>query len=231
MLGRICIAKTTLWRVTAEDEDILGLRLLKVTIPPTGRRLQLHTAARLLVKNRVGRVLVPEHFAHWALLGRYGLSPVGTEDFCRGMAAPLALAGLQRLEIPEEAATVVLRGERVTRAMRLAALALCPRVRGVIVTAHAGGEALQAELRREYGVPSLEESWGRAPDVAVHFSEFHGGGRLLLRLYGPEPDLAGLSICCRRESLPKDCEPMPLMAALWETGKLRGDDSDIFSET
>lgn len=205
----------------------MGLRLLRVCVPAPGRRGQLRRAARLLVKARVGRVLVPTGFGAWDLLGKYGLSPVETEDFCRAMAAPLALGALKGLGLDPGAAAVALRGERVTRPMRMAALALCPRVRSLTVSAPLGGEALQAELRREYGVADVAEG-RRTPDVAVHFSEIWGGGAVVLRLYGPAPELAGLTLDCAVPELPEDCQRLPLLAALWETGRLRMGACEVF---
>ncbi|NCB63716.1 MAG: hypothetical protein EOM52_08915 [Clostridia bacterium] len=227
MLGRICIDHTRRFRVALEEEEILGLRLLKALVPAPGRAGQLRRAARLLAKKKVGRVLVPDGFADWEGLERYGLKRVETEDFCRAIAAPLTLAALRRMDVADESATVVLRGERVTRAMRMAAIALCQRVRNVVISAHIGGEGLQAELRREYGVPNMEEGRGRIPDVALHFSESHGNAAVIFRLYGRDPDLNGLQVGCAYPGIPGDCEQLPLLAALWETGKLRADDPKI----
>ena len=210
-----------------EQETIQGLRLWKVSVPAPGRPGQLRKAARLLRKRKVSRVLVPDGFDGWPILEPYGLYPVETEDFCRAMAAPLAAAALRRMDVTDESATVVLRGERVTRAMRMAALTLCRNVRNVVVSAPIGGEALQAELRREFGVPNVEEGRGRVPDVALHFSESYGNAAEIFRLYGPEPDLNGLQITCKGEGLPRDCQTLQLMAALWETGKLRGEEPEI----
>lgn len=231
MMGRICLEKGIRWRMSAERETILGLTLLKVAVPAPGRPGQLRRAARILRRHKVSRVLAPEGFDAWPLLEQYGLYPVETEEFCRAMAAPLVLAALRRVEVSDESATVALRGERVTRAMRMAALSLCRGVRNVVISAPIGGEALQAELRREFGVPNVEEGRGRIPDVAVHFSERHGTGAAIFRLYGPAPDLNGLQIGCRREGLPEDCQLLPMMAALWETGKLRVEEPEIRSET
>lgn len=227
MLGRICIDPQRRFRVTLEEENILGLRILKASVPAPGRAGQLRRAARLLAKRKVGRVLVPDGFTAWELLERYGLKRVETEDFRRAIAAPLALAALRRMDVMDESATVVLRGERVTRAMRMAAISLCRRVRNVVISAHIGGEGLQAELRREYGVPNVEEGRGRIPDVALHFSESHGNGAIIFRLYGREPDMNGMKVGSARPGLPEDSEQLALMAALWEAGKLRVDDPEI----
>ena len=143
-----------------------------------------------------------------------------TGDFCRALAPAIALAALKGMGIPPEQGVVVLRGERVTRALRLTALALCPRVKGVLVDAPSGGEALRRELRREYGVPALEDGPGRRAQLALHFSPATGRGERLADLSGPAPALADYHFGLEGEALPEDCEALPLLSALWESGRL-----------
>ncbi len=92
-----------------------------------------------------------------------------------------------------------------------------------------GGDALRAELRREFGVPAVEESRSLRPDVALHFGEAGGGGQTVFRLYGAEPDLAGFMLTPAGQELPADCDRLPILAALWETGRLSCERLDVIS--
>ncbi len=161
MMGQILYGPRGL-RTRLTREEALGLPLLRAQT--AGRRPgAVRRAARALRKQGVRRALVPPGFPDWELLEGQGIRPVETGDFCRALAPAIALAALKGMGIPPEQGVVVLRGERVTRALRLTALALCPRVKGVLVDAPSGGEALRRELRREYGVPALGGPAAGAP--------------------------------------------------------------------
>lgn len=87
-----------------------------------------------------------------------------------------------------------------------------------MIDAPRGGTALAEDLRRRFGVPLLPRE--TAGDAGVLFSPGSvGADRQTLRLSSPAPDLAGL-----RLSLPgleeKDREKLPLLAALWQAGRL-----------
>lgn len=125
---------------------------------------------------------------------------------------------------------MVLRGERVTRAMRMSALKLCPEVKNLLIAAPVGGAGLQAELRREYGVPALEDAPGRAPDLAIHFAPSAGGGARIVDLSGNSPRMDHFSFALREQTLPEDCEGLPLLAALWETGRLDPAEITVFTD-
>ena len=56
--------------------------------------------------------------------------------------------------------------------------------------------------------------------MALHFAPAAGRGERLADLSGPSPVLEGLSFTLDGQELPGDCEPLPLLAALWETGRL-----------
>ena len=153
-----------------------------------------------------------------------------TGEFCRAMAPAVALAALTGAHIRPEGATVVLRGERVTRAMRMSALKLCPEVKNLLIAAPVGGAGLQAELRREYGVPALEDAPGRAPDLAIHFAPSAGGSARIVDLSGNSPRMDHFSFALREQALPEDCEGLPLLAALWETGRLDPAEITVFTD-
>ena len=108
--------------------------------------------------------------------------------------------------------------------MLRAALALCPRVRRLTISAPRGGERLAAWLRQEYGLPILPADApaqavlllqpGAEPDAA-------DGSALCpaLTLFGPAPDLAGLRLAAP-DLAQEDREALPLLSALWEGGRL-----------
>lgn len=218
MIGQILYGGRGL-RTRFTREEILGLPLLRAQT--AGKRAgAVRRAARALQKRGVRRTLAPPGFSHWELLERQGLRPVETGDFCRALAPAIAQAALGEMGILPEQSIVVLRGERVTRAMRLAALELCPRIKGVLIDAPAGGEALRRELRREYGIPALEDGPARRAQLALHFSRAAGRGERLIDLSGPAPVLEGYRFTLEKGPLPGEWEVLPLLSALWESGRL-----------
>lgn len=197
-----------------------GLPLLEVSLRPCGwrERGRVRAAARRLGRQGIVRVLAPPEFLHWELLEARGLRQVDPLPFLRFYAGELALAALRREGVAPQRGTVALRGRRVDRDMVRAAEFLCPRVRELAVSARQGGEELSAWLRREYGMPVRPD--GEGVTAAVRFDETApGGGGRELSLYGGAPRLAG--VCPRAAALEEgDREDLPLLAALWETGRL-----------
>ena len=174
MFGRICCLEKRGWRVRLVREEILGLTLLRAEVPAPVRPRRLKKAARLLAGQGIRRVVAPPGFGDWPLLRSQGLEPVETAGLCQAMGARLAQAALRERGLRASESTVALRAQRVTRALRLTALELCPVVRRVVVTAPGGGDALRAEL-------------------------------------------------------PADCDRLPILAALWETGRLSCERLDVIS--
>ena len=196
-----------------------GLPLLTVQVRPGGwrERGRVRSAARRLFRLGVRRVLSPADFPHWPLLAAAGLRPVDPLPFLRFYAGELALAALLRRGIPPHQGAVALRGRRVDRDMVRAAEFLCPRVRELAISAPQGGAELSAWLRREYGIPVRPD--GREVGVAVCFHETSAAGEGELVLAGSAPCLAG--VVPRAEGLAEeDRGDLPLLAALWEGGKL-----------
>ena len=200
-------------------QERYGLTVLRAEVRPGGwgQAGRLKRAARRLARLGVRRVLVPEGFCRWELLSLWGLEPVDPAPFLRACAGGLALAALRREGIPPQKGTVALRGRRVERDMVRAAEFLCPRVRDVAVSAPVGGGELAAWLRREFGAP-IRPDRGDIPAAVCFDGTGALEGRRVLTLFGPEAGLAGIRL--RASALePEDREKLPLMAALWESGR------------
>lgn len=206
---------------------LYGLPVLRAEVDLNGfwGERRLRRAARLLRRGGVLRVLVPPDFDRWPELSAFGLRPMDPELLIRAQSVPLALAALERRGLLPGRATVALRGLRVDWDMARTAEALCSQVRGLVIDVPRGGEELALRLRREFGVPVLPG--GERGQLALAFQE----GRpvleeTVLELWGSQPRLAGL-----RLSVPGleegDQWDLPLLAALWEGGKLGPGDIKI----
>ena len=212
---------------------LYGLPVLRCHTDPEGfwgeRRLK--KAGRSLCTGGAVRALVPTGFDRWPLLLALGLRPMDPGPFLRAHAAPLTASLLERQGLAPDRATVALRGQRADGAMLRAALALCPRVRRLTISAPRGGERLAAWLRQEYGLPILPADApaqaalllqpGAEPDAA-------DGSALCpaLTLFGPAPDLAGLRLAAP-DLAQEDREALPLLSALWEGGRLTAEQLKI----
>ena len=202
---------------------LYGLPVLRCQADPEGfwgeRRLK--RAGRSLCAGGAVRALVPAGFDRWPLLLKLGLRPVDPGAFLRAQAAPLAASLLERQGLAPDRATVALRGRRADGEMLRAALALCPRVRRLTLSAPQGGEELAAWLRREYGLPILPaDAPAQAALLLQPGTEPEDANPCpALTLFGPEPDLAGLRFSAP-DLAPTDREDLPLLSALWEGGRL-----------
>lgn len=202
---------------------LYGLPVLRCQADPEGfwgeRRLK--RAGRSLCAGGAVRALVPAGFDRWPLLLKLGLRPVDPGAFLRAQAAPLAASLLERQGLAPDRATVALRGRRADGEMLRAALALCPRVRRLTISAPQGGEELAAWLRREYGLPILPaDAPAQASLLLQSGTEPEDANPCpALTLFGPEPDLAGLRLSAP-DLAPTDREDLPLLSALWEGGRL-----------
>ena len=225
MTGHIVPGEENRFRVRLSGERLLGLPLLRGEVPGgslTPRRVR--RTARALRKRGVSRVLAPEDFPFWEEVLAQGLRPVATGELCRAMAVPIALAALEGEGILPQRASVTLRGERVTRALRTAALELCPKVRQLLVEVPAGGAQLQRELSREFGLPVVEAGRGCPVHLSLCFSPSSGvqSGRTA-DLSGEYPALEGYHFGLREGTLPENTAALPLLAALWSSGRLERD--------
>ena len=214
-------------RGRVERRQLYGLPVLRAEVDREGfwgdRRLR--RAGKNLRMGGALSVLVPGGFVWWAALERFGLRPMDPEAFVRAQATPLALKALERLGLAPDRATVALRGGRTDQDMIRTAAQLCPRVRHLVVDAPRGGAELAAWLRREFGVPILPE--GETGQVAIHFQGGcpHREGSSL-ELYGAHPQLSGMTLTAPGLA-EEDQKELPLLAALWEGGRLKREDIKI----
>lgn len=224
MTGHIVPGEENRFLVRLAREQVLGLPLLRGEAPGSGfTARRVRRTARVLRRRGAARVLAPEGFPFWREVLSQGLRPVETGELCRALAVPIVLAGLEAEEVPPRLATVTLRGDRVTRSLREAALVLCPKVRQLLVEVPAGGEELRRTLRREFGLPVVER-----PAEPVHltlcFSAPAGAaaGRSV-DLSGDLPAPSGYRFRLADGELPADADALPLLSALWSSGRLEAD--------
>lgn len=225
MVGQLMLSSGG--RGKPERGRLYGLSVLRVETDPEGfwGEHRLKKALRGLRRGGALRVLAPREFDQWSALRAAGLTPVNTESFVRAQSAPLALEALERRGLAPDRSTVALRGIRAGREMTRAAVELCPRVRRLVVAAPNGGRELAQWLRQEFGIPVLPE--GEAGEVALRFqAECPAWEDTSLELYGPTPDLAGLTLCAPGLEA-EDRDNLPLLSVLWEGGKLGQKDIKI----
>lgn len=210
-----------------EEERVLGMALLRAAVPapPALKEKQLvqrlYRAAVRLREQGVGRVLVDQEFPHvlWPVLKDAGLRRVEPESLCQEYVQALVLALLARRGVPPSRAAVCLSGSSALGPVQAAALALAPLVGRLIIDCPCRGGELARWLRREYGLP-LTEPGSMLTDVTAAFTSERLRFPADLRLCGPAPELAGLRLEPEKGTLPEGFVPLPLLAALWECGRL-----------
>lgn len=233
MVGWVAQEQRRGWRIQLETQAVFGLRLLQATIPVRpglgqfALERRLARAGRLLREAGCRRALTDADFPLWSKLEEIGLLPVDPGSLCMSLAPRLTLAYLERKGIPAQEATVALVGRRVDRFLFETASALCPCVRHLAIRAGEDGTELARWLEREYGVPVLERDCGA--HVKLHFAppaEQPGADELVL--CGPVPGLGALDLRMATP-LPEKLDPLPLLALLWEEGRLNCEDIVIFT--
>lgn len=225
MVGQLVLSARG--RGRAERGQLYGLPVLRAEVDRSGfwGERRLRKAGKAFRVGGALRVLVPGGFDRWPVLEGLGLRPVDPENFVRAQSVPLALGLLERQGLSPDRATVALRGRRAGREMARTAAELCPAVRRLVVDAPQGGQELAEWLRREFGVPVLPP--GEAGQAGLYFQA--GCSQVEeapLELYGPAPELAGLSLTAPGLA-EEDRGNLPLLAALWEGGKLGPKDIKI----
>lgn len=219
-------------RLRLEQIQVRGMPLLRAGVPmgwsTRGGLRRLRRAARGLREAGVRRILVPEGFAGWPQVVEEGLFPVDPVPLCRVLAPRLALAMLESRGVEPGRAAVLLRGRRVDRALFETAHTLCPRVRTLALAVPDGGAELCVLLRQEYGAAVPETLGGMRADVAVDFAPVLPDMPGNLVLCPPVPCLSGLELRARSAELP-GVESLPVLALLWEEGRLPLGEIEIFT--
>lgn len=204
---------------------LYGLPVLRAEADRSGfwgdRRLR--RAAQGLRRGGALRVLASHDLL--PMLKDLGLRQVDPELFVRAQSVPLALTALERQGLCPGRTALALRGLRADRDMARTAAQLCPQVRGLIIDAPRGGNELAQWLRQEYGVPVLPP-WERGQAALTFQQGCSPPEETVLELWGPRPQLAGLSLTAPGLA-EDDRADLPLLAALWEGGKLGPKDIKI----
>lgn len=211
MLGRVRWGEGR--KVRLENKRLLGLPLLTLELPDRtrGQERRLNKGARLLLEHRVTRVLMPPRFEGWPILLRYGLRQVDTQALRCALAPAWVKAALAARGVSPERAVLALEGTRESCEMERVARDLCTLVRNLVIDVPGGG-TLAARLRREYGLPVL-------PAQAVR-------AELTLR-FDSGPVLEGAEFVLDQVDLPRDCEILPLLSALWENGRIKTEEITV----
>ena len=193
--------------VMAEEIRLLGLPVMLLYLPERlrGRERKMSKALARLTRQRVSRLLVPPEFEYWSLCIRTGLYPVDTRALCCVLAPVWVDTVLRAKGNRPEQAVLRLCGTRENSDMERVARSLCPLVRNLIIDVPGKGE-LAAHLRQEFGMPVLAAQAARA-DLTLHFA--------------PGPILKGAKYSLRGCLLPRECEILPLLSALWESGRIQ----------
>ena len=225
MVGQLVYRAGERGRPAAEVIQLYGLPIMRISLSPEGfwAERRLKQAGRLFSRRGSRRVLVPDGFEQWNILQRYGIGPVEPLPFLKAHASNLIIAGMERRGMRKEKSSVALRGTEGEGEMALAAEKLCPVVKDVCISVYRGGNELRNRLRMEYGIAVRPDS--DCIDAAVRFhSETPDGGGIVLNLFSENLELNGISVTANGVEA-KETQELPLLAALWENGRI--DSSDL----
>ena len=222
MIGRVRFEEGRS-RIHWEQELLHGIAVCSVTFyePETTRpeltERRLRKMEKLFRNEGVTRVLLPSSFPYRHLLRQ--VQPVSVGNLYRCFADLLVLEILKRRGIDQVFARVALMGPRLCLELCETAKRLCRAVREVRIDVPSGEGARFARLlQREYGLPVMPSS--AAVDAVVCFGPERGAD---LILWGDEPDLYGMRLAAENIEVPYEIE-QPMLALLWEQGRLRRGD-------
>lgn len=220
--------------VTVREVSILHMRFLQAEVlrgprtPEALARRRAATALKLLRKQGVTRVLLPEAFPFEAQMSKCGLLPVSALPLRRELAADWTRWLLAEKGIPAAGARVAVTAAQLTGEVVRTVTELSLRHRYVLLDLPYGGEELCRQLRREYGVslllgPSKEQLEGAEALVLFDArTDLAQGNPAVLPLYDETAPLPSLSLPpALEERLPDGVDRPRLLAALREAGVLR----------
>ena len=218
MLGVLCAGKRK-----AEPGNILGLPVLWVSVPAGGcwEKGRLVRAERLLIRRGVRRLLPVVDVLGW----RVSIPQVDPLPLYRAMADQLVLEALKRRGVEPFCAAVALAGEQVDGDLARTARLLCPRVHTLRLEVGRGGDRLARELYQKFGAAV---SVGGRADVRGRFSGPVKGDEWVLchRSKCLEMTVEAPGLC-----LPEQLEPVPLLTALWQAGRINVKDLRLRDKT
>ncbi len=226
MLGQLIWSEKPM---TLEIVEVEGLRMLRGGFPAEGHFYEYRLGRYLKKLRRQGirRMLAPPDFGYWDFAKRQGISPVNEQNFLRSCGGELLLLALKKAGKNPADCKIALRGTRVGRDMLLTANFLVTQVRDISISAPHGGSSLQNMLRQEWGVGVFPD--GDFVEGAIRFDRGGGeGGGVVLSLFGDDPGLGGLVVNYEKFPVFLAVEPLKLLAALWESGKLMGADLEFY---
>lgn len=227
MIGRICWADLGRFRVEGEKTQVEGLPLYDLRLSPKGKLypLRLRRGLGLLRGQGVRQLLCPVDFQRYDSLLDAGLRPYDPLPALQGLAPILVLRRLARLGIAPQMAQVALVGDWVSPAFYQLALALSPSVRELSIIAPQGGEALQRQLYRHYGL--APSPYGKSPSLVVAFHKLQEENKdSTLAVYAVDsPDFRGISLKSR--TIPPDISPLAWIGLLLETGRIGREDLEF----
>ena len=223
------------WSV--EEKNLLGLRLLCLTLPKGRRLLGKHFAgrgARALGKMGVRQAVFPEDFPWGELFARRGVAAVDTLPLYRRMAPQIVKRRMADLGISPGAATVAAVGDNLTAEVEKILTDLALQVRYLTVSMKYGAEEFCHRLRREYGVSVLQRptrSQLEEAQVLLLFApreDLSCANPVVLRLYGGETELASNGVAfglpVKLEGMVEpNCRRDELLSALLSAGMLQND--------
>lgn len=227
MLGQLMYCTGKRGRPAAEVIQMYGLPVMRICLSPDGfwAERKLKQAGRFFSRRGIRRILAPDGFKNWDILERYGIGPVDPLPFLKANAARIVVAVLEKRGMQKEKCSVALRGIEVEQEMLLTAEELCPVVRDVCISVYRGGKELRNRLRMEYGIAVRPDS--DCIDAAVRFHpETADGGGIVLNLFLEKMDLNGISVTANGVET-KDTQMLPLLAALWENGRIGSSDLEF----
>ena len=226
---------------TAEEGNLLGLRVLRLTLPRGRRFWGKHCAgraARLLGRLGVRQAVFPQEFPWGELFVRQGVLPVDTLPLYRRLAPLVVKQRMADLGISPGSAAVAAVGDNLTAELGKILTELALQVRYLTVSMKYGAEEFCHSLRREYGVSVLQRPTRaqlEGAEALLLFSRRETlacGNPIVLHLYGGAETLSANGIAFGLPGklagmVEENCCRDQLLSALLTAGILQNDQIPI----